>query len=133
MGGPDAPTRMGNFEGEGRPIVKYVCRELCKIAWTDRDAVSDVDLGGFKEALLDGRAYWRHLANTIEPSICGGDASFLSNYFDHLFSIVVSRFYRIIRNWSLLENTFLYDTYVLPVWLYDQTTVLINVVYVEPG
>jgi len=21
-----------------------------------------------------GRAHWRHLANTIEPSICGGDA-----------------------------------------------------------
>jgi len=27
---------------------------------------------------------WRHLANTIEPSMCGGDATFLlSNYFDH--------------------------------------------------
>jgi len=23
---------------------------------------------------------WRHLANTIEPSMCGGDAAFLSNY-----------------------------------------------------
>jgi len=21
-----------------------------------------------------GRAHWRHLANTIEPSVCGGDA-----------------------------------------------------------
>ena len=26
----------------------------------------------------------RHLVNTIEPSICGGDAASLSNYFDHL-------------------------------------------------
>jgi len=22
-----------------------------------------------------GRAHWRHLANTIEPSVCGGDAA----------------------------------------------------------
>jgi len=28
--------------------------------------------------------HWRHIANTIEPSICGGDAAFLSNYFDNL-------------------------------------------------
>jgi len=33
-------------------------------------------------------AYWRNLANTIEPSVCNGDAAFLSNYFDHLFSLV---------------------------------------------
>jgi len=25
---------------------------------------------------------WRHLANTVELSMCGGDAAFLSNYFD---------------------------------------------------
>jgi len=24
------------------------------------------------------------LANTIEPSMCGGDTAFLSNYFEHL-------------------------------------------------
>jgi len=23
--------------------------------------------------VLDGGAHWRHLANTIEPSMCGGD------------------------------------------------------------
>ena len=33
---------------------------------------------------LDGGAHWRNVANTTEPSICGGDAAFLSNYFDHL-------------------------------------------------
>ena len=32
-----------------------------------------------------GGAHWRHLANTSEPSVCGGDAAFLSNYLDHLF------------------------------------------------
>jgi len=28
-------------------------------------------------------AHWRHLKNTTEPSVCGGDV--ISNYFDHLF------------------------------------------------
>jgi len=27
-----------------------------------------------------GGAYWRHLAYTIEPSVCGADVAFLSNY-----------------------------------------------------
>jgi len=30
-----------------------------------------------------------YLANTIEPSMCGGDAAFFVNYFDHLFIISV--------------------------------------------
>ena len=39
--------------------------------------------------LIGGRcirwgAHWRHLANTIEAPMCGGDADFLSDYFDHL-------------------------------------------------
>ena len=29
-------------------------------------------------------AHWRNLANKIEPSLCGGDAALMSNYFDHL-------------------------------------------------
>ena len=29
-------------------------------------------------------AHWRDLANTIAPSMFGGDAAFLSNNFDHL-------------------------------------------------
>jgi len=29
-------------------------------------------------------AHWRNLANTIEPFVRGGEAAFLSNYFDHL-------------------------------------------------
>jgi len=27
------------------------------------------------------------MANTTKPSMCGGDAAFLSNYFDHLLII----------------------------------------------
>ena len=41
--------------------------------------------GGPKEACICS-AQWRNLANTIEPSICGGDAAFLSNY---LFEISI--------------------------------------------
>jgi len=43
---------------------------------------------GPKKHVLDGCAHWRNLANTIEPSMCGGDAAFLSNYFDHLLCIL---------------------------------------------
>jgi len=61
--------------------------EPCKNRRTDWDVVWDVDSGGPREPLLYVGAYWCHLANTTEPSTCGGDAAaFLSNYFDHLFS-----------------------------------------------
>jgi len=43
--------------------------------WTDRDVVWDAMCGGTSEACVRG-AHWRHLANTIEPSMCGGDATF---------------------------------------------------------
>jgi len=33
-----------------------------------------------------GGALWRHLLNTVEPFMCGGDVAFLSNYFDHLLN-----------------------------------------------
>ena len=37
-------------------IVRYrdLCRELCKYGWTDREAVSDAELGGFTERVLHG-------------------------------------------------------------------------------
>jgi len=34
-----------------------------------------------------GCAHWRNLANTIEPSVCGGDATLLSNYSDQVFYV----------------------------------------------
>jgi len=33
-------------------------------------------------------SHWRHLANTIESSVCDGDAAFLSNYSEHLLSLI---------------------------------------------
>jgi len=43
---------------------------------------------GTMKHLLDGSARCRYLANTIQPSMCGGDAAFLTNYFDQLFMLV---------------------------------------------
>ena len=54
----------------------------------ERDAVWVVDSDGPKEACLTWSAHWRHLANTIEPCACVGNAASLSNYFDHLLTFV---------------------------------------------
>ena len=48
-------------------------------------------------------AHWRHLANTSEPSMCGGDAV-LSNYFEHLLhsspqSVII------LCNWTPLSRS----------------------------
>jgi len=40
-----------------------------------RDTVWVVDSDGSKEASVTWGAHWRHLANTSEPSVCGGDAA----------------------------------------------------------
>ena len=39
---------------------------------------------GPKKRVLGGVVDWRHLVNTVEPSMCGGDAAFSSSYFDQL-------------------------------------------------
>ena len=39
--------------------------------------------------MLGGGAHRHNLANTSEPFMCGGDATFLSNYFDHLLFILL--------------------------------------------
>ena len=42
--------------------------------------------------VLDKGARWRNLAKANEPSLCDGDAAFVSNYCDHwLFRVVVWR------------------------------------------
>jgi len=37
-----------------------------------------------RKHVLDGGAHWHNLANMIERFMCGVDAAFLSNYFNHL-------------------------------------------------
>jgi len=47
-----------------------------------------MDSCGSKKHVLDRSSHWRQLANMTELSVCGGDAAYLSNYFDHLFLLV---------------------------------------------
>ena len=74
----------------GRSVCRSVClsrsRALQKPLNRSRWRLGCGLAGGYKEALLGGGAHWRNLANTTESSMCGGDAAFLSNYFDHLSS-----------------------------------------------
>ena len=76
-------SRLYDVLGAWSVCRSVVChdREPCKMAepiempfgvWTQRKHV------------LDGSTHRSYLANTIEPFMCGGDAVFLSNYFDHL-------------------------------------------------
>ena len=48
-----------------------------------------MDSGGTKEAGIIWGAPRHHLANATELSMCGGDAAFLSDYFDHLFIMAI--------------------------------------------
>ena len=57
---------------------------MCKNGLTNRGVIWDMDSGGSKEVSIRWGAHGGHLANTTELSICGGDAAFLSNYFDRL-------------------------------------------------
>jgi len=43
-----------------------------------------------RKHVLDEGAHWRHLANMTESFMCGGggDTASLSNYFDHLYTVV---------------------------------------------
>jgi len=90
LDGYRSPVRMDNFEWEAAHCkVCTLWRELCKNGWTDRYAVWGMNSGGPKEACVYRLgAHWRHLTNTIEPSVCGGDAAFLWNYFDHVLLVV---------------------------------------------
>ena len=51
--------------------------------------IVDWALSGSKEARIRLGAHWRHLTNIIELFMCGSDATFLSNYFHHLFHLLL--------------------------------------------
>jgi len=72
-----------------RACLMTLCRELYRSGWTDRDALLVVDSDGSRNHVLHGSAHWRNPANTIEPSVCGGDAAFLSNYFDPCSFLII--------------------------------------------
>jgi len=67
---------MGNFEGGGKEAAH------CKVygpsdVSSAKSAGSIVMLFGMWKHVLDAGAvaYWRHLANRIEPSVCGSDVA----------------------------------------------------------
>jgi len=66
-----------------RLIIKY--RDSAAVNCTKRAEPIDMPfwvLTGVSPVMhvLDGSAHWRHMANTTEPSMCGLEAAFLSNY-----------------------------------------------------
>jgi len=73
--------------------------KLFKNGRTDQDAVWVVDLRGPRKHVLHGGADCRHLANTIELSICCGDAAFLSDYCHRLLLLYSER-----KKWFLLAT-----------------------------
>jgi len=70
----------GNFEGENGPAhctVLSLSAVSCTKTAEPIEMPSRVLIGvGPRKHVVDGGQYWRHLANTVEPSMCGGDAAF---------------------------------------------------------
>jgi len=79
--GPD-PHAWDNFEGKGPPLrsMRTFCRELCKKAEPIEMPFGAWSRMAPRQHVLDGGSHWRQLANTTEPSMCDGDATFLPNY-----------------------------------------------------
>jgi len=80
--GSRSPMRRGNFWGKGLRFLLY--RDFLPRAVQKRLNRSICHLGGQMKHSFNrihqvapmcphGRAHWRHLANTIEPSVCSGD------------------------------------------------------------
>ena len=60
---------------------------------------------GPKQHVLDEGAHWRQLTNTIEPSMRGGDAAFLSNYLCPLVTNTNSQLTQVITQYGNLKTT----------------------------
>jgi len=61
-------------------VARSLCRSVTVVSpakTPEPIAMPFVDSNGPKEACVTWGAHWRHLANTTEPSMCGGDAAFL--------------------------------------------------------
>jgi len=88
MGGQD-PCEWAILRERGHPNLKYgdsLPRAVQKMAEPMKTPYAAWTPVGPRKHVLDEGKYWRHLANTTEPSMYGGDAAFLSNYFHYLLS-----------------------------------------------
>ena len=86
-GGPDLPCKRVILRGERWPIVKYrdTAGSCAKTAERIEMLFGMWTWISPRKHILDGGAvgaHWRHLENTSESSMWGGDAAFLSKYFD---------------------------------------------------
>jgi len=107
--GSRSPTCKGNFWGQWAPIVKYrdflpssaqkwlnrsICHLACGLEWAE-ECTSSIVFARWHQCALMGRHIWRHLSNTIEPSVCGGDAALCQTtmttcyYFDYRKHVTV--------------------------------------------
>jgi len=83
-----------NLYGKGHARVAYARRHYADVSCAKMAEPIEMPFGlcgllaQLKEACVTWDAQWRHLVNTTEKSMCGGDAAFLSNYVtvDHLFN-----------------------------------------------
>jgi len=85
--GVQIPMRRGSFEEKGAVHCKVQGLSAVKTAEQIEMPFGMWTRMGSRKHVLDDGAHWRNLANTIESSMSGGDAPFLSNYLDHLFFV----------------------------------------------
>ena len=74
-----SPIQGDNFDGERAARCK-VWRLSAESSVTKTAEPIEMPFGvcirvGPRKHVLDGSAQWRHVANTIEPSMCGSDAA----------------------------------------------------------
>jgi len=87
---------------------------------------------GSRKHLLDWGAHWRHLANMIEPSVCGDDAAFLLNYFDHLLLLLLLLLLRPREGCEVLRSACLYVCLsVCPLAYLKNQTSKLHVIFYE--
>jgi len=87
---------MGNFEGKRAAVSCAKMAEPIDLPFGLRTLLelkeTSIRIRQVVPMCPHRRAYWRHLANTISPSVCGSNAA-LSNYVDHLLLLLSSCLY----------------------------------------
>jgi len=92
------------------------CSESCQNGWTDRDAVWDLDSGGPKKACIRWGAHWRHLANTIEPSLRGGNAACCQIILTTCYSLRFGQWGDLLRKYIIIRRPISQGQYICRQW-----------------
>ena len=84
--GADPPRESAIFRGKNMP---GHARRHSAVSGAKMAQPTEMPFGlwtqmGSKKHVLHRGSHCRNLADTPEPSVCGGNVAFLSNYFDHL-------------------------------------------------